>query len=268
MVRAMFREERDLAIAARNSWILALDNVSKLADWQSDALCRIATGSGFGTRKLHSDDEEVLFEAARPMILNGIESVAERADLADRTLVLELPVIPESKRRREEDLWCEYNSLRPTILGALFDATAAALRNHAHVTLSALPRMADFAAWATAAESALGVREGQFMRAYTGNRELVVESTIDADSVGHAVRDLMAERDEWTGTATELFALLNSLADERTKKSHSWPANPRSLTGRIIRMAAFLRSDGIDYIRHARGRRVTLRRTGEDTPLG
>ena len=58
MVRSMFRDERDLQIAASNGRILAWDNISRLADWQSDALCRLATGSGFGTRKLHSDDEE------------------------------------------------------------------------------------------------------------------------------------------------------------------------------------------------------------------
>jgi hypothetical protein len=42
-------------------------------------------------RQLYTDDAEVLFEAARPMLLNGIEDVIGRPDLADRTIVLTLP---------------------------------------------------------------------------------------------------------------------------------------------------------------------------------
>jgi hypothetical protein len=34
-------------------------------------LCRLATGGGFSTRKLYTDDEEQLFNAQRPSILNG-----------------------------------------------------------------------------------------------------------------------------------------------------------------------------------------------------
>src|ERR1017187_10138958 len=67
------REERDLLIAANNSWIVAYDNLSGTSQWLSDALCRLSTGGGFSTRELHSDNEEILFEATRPVILNGID---------------------------------------------------------------------------------------------------------------------------------------------------------------------------------------------------
>src|SRR5262245_48649692 len=40
-VRAEPREPRDLAIAAGNSWLICLDNVSYLPPWLSDALCRL-----------------------------------------------------------------------------------------------------------------------------------------------------------------------------------------------------------------------------------
>jgi hypothetical protein len=36
--------------------------------------------------KLYTDDEEVLFKAARPTISNGIEDVIGRSDLADRAI--------------------------------------------------------------------------------------------------------------------------------------------------------------------------------------
>jgi hypothetical protein len=51
-LRPASRNEHDLMIAAQNGWILALDNLSHLPPWLSDALCRLATGTGFATREL------------------------------------------------------------------------------------------------------------------------------------------------------------------------------------------------------------------------
>jgi hypothetical protein len=83
-LRSEPRDARDLIIAANNSWVLAFDNLSHLPAWLSDALCRLATGGGFSTRELYTDSEEVLFDAVRTVILNGIEELAMRGDLLDR----------------------------------------------------------------------------------------------------------------------------------------------------------------------------------------
>ena len=74
-------------IAARNSWVLAFDNVSSVPDWLSDAFCRLSTGGGLATRMLYTDDDEILFDAQRPVLLTGIEEVATRGDLLDRSLM-------------------------------------------------------------------------------------------------------------------------------------------------------------------------------------
>ena len=87
-VRALSREQRDLMIAANNSYVLAFDNLSGLPHWLSDALCRLATGGSFAVRQLYTDDEEVLFEASRPILINGIEDVISRPDLGDRAIFL------------------------------------------------------------------------------------------------------------------------------------------------------------------------------------
>jgi hypothetical protein len=80
-LRAPPRSERDLAIAASGNWTPALDNLSGIKPWLSDALCRLATGGGFATRELYSDDREVIFSQKRPVILNGIDSLAVAGDL-------------------------------------------------------------------------------------------------------------------------------------------------------------------------------------------
>ena len=103
-LRALPREDRDLFIAASNGYVLAFDNVSGLPAWISDTLCRLATGGGFAVRQLYTDQDEVLFDATRPVILNGIEDIITRPDLADRAILMMLEPIPEERRRPEQEL--------------------------------------------------------------------------------------------------------------------------------------------------------------------
>jgi hypothetical protein len=210
-LRALPREDRDLFIAASNGHVLAFDNVSGLPAWISDTLCRLATGGGFAVRQLYTDQDEVLFDAARPVILNGIEDIVTRPDLADRAVFLTLQPIPEERRRPEQELWAAFEEKRPRILGALLDAVVRGLRMLPETRLERLPRMADFALWATACETALWPA-GTFWTAYRGNRDEVVEDVIDADPVAAAVRAIMATRTEWAGTASDLLGALGEAA--------------------------------------------------------
>ena len=123
-VRAAPRDERDLMIAATNRWLVNLDNLSRIPPWLSDAICRLATGGGFTTRELYTDEDEVLFDAMRPVIINGIEELATRSDLLDRAILLTLPTIEPDRRRPEKEYWDAFDRARPRILGALLDALA------------------------------------------------------------------------------------------------------------------------------------------------
>jgi hypothetical protein len=254
-LRALPREDRDLFIAATNAHVLAFDNVSALPAWMSDTFCRLATSGGFAVRQLYTDQDEVLFEACRPVILNGIEEFVTRPDLADRALILTLDPIPEERRRPEAELWAAFEAERPRILGALLDAVVEGLKRLPETHLPKLPRMADFALWATACETAFWP-VGTFMSAYCANRDLTVDEVIDADSVASAVRMLVAEQATWVGTATDLLDALAKMAGERITKSKNWPNSPRALSGALRRAATFLRKIGINisFDRQGRGR--------------
>ena len=255
-LRALPREDRDLFIAASNGHVLAFDNVSGLPAWISDTLCRLATGGGFAVRQLYSDQDEVLFDAARPVMLNGIEDIVARPDLADRAVFLTLEPIAEERRRPEEELWAAFEAERPRILGVLLDAAAKGLAMLPQTRLDKLPRMADFALWATACETALWP-SGTFWSAYCGNRDEAVEGVIEADPIAAAVRALVATRTEWTGTASELLGALAEMAGERVAKSKAWPDSPRVLAGRLRRAATFLRKIGIEIGFDRKGRART-----------
>lgn len=244
-LRALPREDRDLFIAAKNGHVLAFDNVSGLPAWISDTLCRLATGGGFAVRQLYTDQDEVLFDAARPVILNGIEEIVTRPDLADRAIFLTLEAIPEERRRPEKELWAKFSAARPQLLGTLLDAVSHGLKRVPDIRLDKLPRMADFALWATACETALWP-SGTFGAAYSSNRNEAVDSVIEADQVGSAIRSLIGTRTEWTGTATDLLGALDEEVGEKVRKSKVWPSSARALSGRVRRAATFLRKIGID----------------------
>jgi hypothetical protein len=265
-LRALPREDRDLFIAASNGHMLAFDNVSGLSAWISDTLCRLATGGGFAVRQLYTDQDEVLFDAARPVILNGIEDIVTRPDLADRAIFLTLEPIPEERRRPEAELWAAFEAERPRILGALLDAIVMGLKMLPQTTLEKLPRMADFALWATACETALW-EAGTFCSAYCGNLNEAVDNVIDADPVAVAVRALMATRTVRTQTASDLLGALAESAGERATKTKTWPDSPRALAGRLRRAAPFLRKIGIEisFEREGHARTRMIRITATDT---
>jgi hypothetical protein len=99
-IRTLPRDERELFIAASNSHVLAFDSLSGLPPWMSDTLCRLTSGGAFSTRRLFTDQDEILIAAARPVILNGIEDFVTRPDLADRAILLTLHRLPNANAGR------------------------------------------------------------------------------------------------------------------------------------------------------------------------
>lgn len=265
------RSERDLAISASNAWVLAFDNLSGMPAWLSDGLCRVATGGGMATRQLYTDSEEALFDAMRPMMLNGIDHIADRPDLAERALILYLPTIRESDRREEAELYADFDQKLPAMFGGLCDALTTALAMLPSAELPNKPRMADFARFATAAMPALGFPREAFLDAYSGNRADAVRDTIEGDPVAVEIMALLDAREErgedepWIGSCKDLLRALESQIDDIAKRSEDWPKTPRGLSGHLRRLVTFLRQSGVDvsFAQRAKGKRpVTIKRIG------
>jgi hypothetical protein len=264
LLRSLPRDSRDLYIAASNSGAVSLDNVSGLPIWLSDDLCRLATGGGFATRELYSDDEEKIFSALRPVILNGIEEIATRSDLLDRCILLELPMIPKEKRRNEADFLREFEEKRPLILGALLDAVACGLKNLPTTRLKTCPRMADFATWIVACEPALGRRVGEFLPAYERNRSEANSVSLDASIIGETILNIAKGGGGFVGTASELREKLDELAGDKGNKQTGWPKNGRALSGQLKRIAPNLRAKGVtvNWFRESGARRIEIQEIG------
>ena len=124
-------------------------------------------------------------------MVNGIPELATQPDLLDRSIVLTLPHFPDDKRITEKMLWHLFNQAHPRILGAILDAVAMGLCNLPAVKLENPPRMADFAEWIVATEPALPWKVGDFMAAYTGNRDAGDDFALESSPIGGAIVELL-----------------------------------------------------------------------------
>jgi len=251
--------ERDMVIAANNSLVQNYDNLSSQKPAMSDAICRLATGGGFRTRTLYTDDDERLFNSTRPIIMNGIADIVTRHDLADRSIIINLPAISQKKRKPEFELLREIYDQLPSFLGVLYDAVSMALRNYDTVKTPILPRMADFAKWVIAAEQALPWKQGKFMKAYNENRSRVIEAAIESDLVACAVIRFInnfKKEKQWKGTPTELKNILDLHTPEHSKSSSDWPKAINALSNRLMRIQGFLKTKGIEIERGKSGKRI------------
>ena len=235
-LRGAPREVRDLVAAARNSWLVCFDNLSHLPQDLADAACRLATGGGFGGRELYSDYDEAVFDATRPLVFNAIPDLgATRPDFLDRSLIIEFHDIKPEARRDERQFWREFEAARPRILGALLDAVALGLKKLPALALDQLPRMADFATWATACEVGLGLDRGQFLKAYEANRLEARDLALESSPLYEPLRELA--REGFRGSTAELLVRLNDIVSEQTRRSVRWPKAPNAL-------ASALQADG------------------------
>jgi hypothetical protein len=244
-LRSAPRDERDLLLAAKNGWVVALDNLSYVKNDLSDAICRVATKGAFSTRKLYTDDEEFLLEVCRPVLLNGIPSLTSRADFADRSIVIILPMIEEGSHQSEQEFWAAFEAAEPRIFGAFLDTVSGALRNLPTVKLQRSTRMMDFAKWSEAAFRALGCPPGTFEAFYAANRSRTNQDAIEADPVAGAVMELIRKKGFFEGTATQLLSELMAVAG-LNQQSRRWPKDATRLSSQLRRLPPLLRPEGIE----------------------
>ncbi|MBW2154271.1 MAG: hypothetical protein JRH18_21720 [Deltaproteobacteria bacterium] len=250
-LRKLPGNEIDLMIAAEHQWVLSFDNLSGLKQMMSNSLCSLSTGVGLSKRMNYSDRDEVIFESARPIILNGINEITNRGDLIDRSIIVQFEPIPEDQRKLESDLWEEFEQARPGILGAVLDAVSSALKNKDKVDKKSLPRMADFARWVMAAEPSLPWSDGLFIDTYNENRKIAKKADVEADLVATAIINfLKEEQNPWSGTTTELKDRLEEVqANSTFIYNKSWPKNVSYFSNRLTKVAPALRSEGINASR-------------------
>jgi hypothetical protein len=237
--------DEDLMIVANNCFVLAYDNLSGLSPRLSDGLSRVATGGAFTARKKYTDKGMSVMRVRRPIILNGIDQLAARHDLADRSIVIHLPAIPPANRRTEAEFAKCLDGHKARLLGSIYNAIVGALRELPEVREATLPRMADFGRWGVALERSQGWPSGSFMCAYGANLKESAATATEADPIFLALMDLMEKHEgRWEGTMGDLLKDLERLVSEKDRTSRWWPRSPQALSNRLMRLAPDLRREG------------------------
>jgi hypothetical protein len=264
-LRAAPRDIEQWAVAASSSWLVALDNLSGMPGWLSDALCRAVTGEGLVRRRLYSDDDVTVLTFRRVLILTAIDAGALRGDLTDRLLSVDLEPIDDTARRTDDELARRRSHQLPQLLGSLYDLVAEVLGVLPSIHLRALPRMADFAK-VLAAVDQLRPRDGPSpMDLYRRQALDLARDVVEGDPFAQAVRLLADARGTWRGTADQLRLAVS----QPSPLPRSWPASPRAVGGALRRAAPGLRAVGIT-IKHDRtpgsgSQREIILRSGEDS---
>jgi hypothetical protein len=252
-------EARDVTAAARNSYLLAFDNLSAIEPWLSDILCRLSTGGGFGGRQLFTNHEESIFDAIRPVIVTAIDDVIIRGDLADRALTIRLPARDEDIGFTEEEaFWEKFELARASIIGGLLTATSAALRRLFDTRAGVragnirLPRMADFALFGTAAEQELGIEESSLIDLLKDERNAASVAILESDVI-FAPLSAVIERETFSGYPADLLDTVNSaMRDDTIRRDRRWPKTAAKLRNQIKRLEPDLRRAGIVVTWHDR----------------
>ena len=102
----------------------------------------------------------------RPIVLNGIEDVVTRPDLADRAIFLNLEAIAEEPRKPEAEILRAFISAQPVILGALLDGVATGLRQLPRLQLGPAPAHGRLCAVGLRVRDGVFGPEGTFLGAY------------------------------------------------------------------------------------------------------
>jgi hypothetical protein len=230
-------EQYALTIAAAQ--VRVFDNVSKIPEWWSDALCKTVTGDSWVKRKLYTDGELSVASFRRVVVMTSIDAGSLRGDLADRLVLVELDKIEDSERRSESEILARFAEIRPRLFGALCTLLAQVLEALPGVKLDELPRMADFARVLAAVDAVRGTRS---LATYLGQGERLADDVVEGDSVGTAIRGFMANRSgkSWSGTMKDLLAEITPDPPAR-----DFPKTPKGLGSRLKRLAPALEAVGV-----------------------
>lgn len=240
---------QDLALVLANNYMPAFDNLDYLSPEKSDLLCTASTGGGFSKRTLYTDDDETILSFKRCVTMNGINIVATRPDLLDRSIIIELQRIKEKERKEESTLWADFERDKPLILGGALRLLAKAMSIYPDITLSELYRMADFTRWGYAIAEAAGVGGKNFLEAYKTNMERSNMEAIEAHPVAAAVIALLDNRHLWSGPIAELLETLELVAirEKINTRVKNWPKAAHVLSMRLKEVKSNLEKKGIRF---------------------
>ena len=245
--------------AAAASWVVALDNLSgQLSDWLSDSLCRASTGDGQVKRALYTDDDVAVTAYPRVVIANGVDVVIERGDLAER-VGMHRPAPHHNPAPRDRARPSRGPRPTRTCLAVCSTWPPRYTSDWPTITVTDLPRMADFARVLAAVDEVLGTKglDRYRERARSGPPPTLSTTRSSPSWSSGSSPSPTRRRPRFCPRSSPL------LSD--WKPPRDWPKNARAVTGQLTRHAPALRGQGW-VIDHDAGRNEASTRKWNISP--
>ena len=227
----------EIAQLLSHQYFTVFDNLSEIKPVVSDLLCQAVTGGVFSKRRLYTDEEDVVLRMDGCVAATGINIVAEKADLLDRTILFRLERISDVRRKDEASLWTEIKAATPGLLASIFNTVSEAMARLPKIKLRKAHRMADFYRAGIAISQALGYKGHEFERAMEQNRRNVELAALEGEPLCEAVAMFMLRKNSWKGTASELLQALL-----QTNVAGALPKAPNQLSRKLKEIELTLRS--------------------------
>jgi len=257
---------KDLAIASQHSHVLCFDNMRNFRAAMADILCMAATGGAISNRALYTDSDQHVHFMHVALVLNGIHSFINQADLAQRCLPIRTLTMSESHRKSETAMLKDLEDDLPVIFRGLLDLIAHIYQHLPGTVISHPERMLDFVYWLSAMERAMGLPDASLQMAYSGAlRQAQLDSLMD-NTLAAALMEFCGnlKTPEWTGTPFKLLSELNQIVPSGTTHSREWPENAIALSKRLNALKASLITQGISIeLGRGKDRYVIIKKLGE-----
>jgi hypothetical protein len=173
----------DIAAAAQQQFVLAIDNVSRIDKATSDTLCMSATGGTLTVRKLYEQSETAALHLLRPVAVTAVSPVCIQPDLQTRTLRFEFSRSQSGDVLSEDELRTLTANRLPALLGALYHLKAATLRTLPQVRQRGgwRHRLITFDQTGEAMLTAAGYPHGAFLGIVGAMREAMARRSASGD---------------------------------------------------------------------------------------
>ena len=234
----------DLQILLSKSHVVSIDNAKKLDENMSNALCAAITGSTVGKRSLYTNDDEVVLRLHNAVILNGIDIVPEKSDLADRSLLFQTRHISMEKRKGITDFMEQFKKDKPQILGAIFDTLAKAISIMPTVKITKLERMADAHKEMVAIAMALGVEQSEFQQILDENVQQLRKAYAMSNEFVEYIVDYILRNGTQHGPTSAVY---KKLYDHIPGGRSFFPRSASAFSRRMGEEKDALRSNGITF---------------------
>ena len=248
-ITTMSKKLDDVAVRLSHSILAVFDNLSQISDNISDLLCVGVTGGTYPKRKLFTDNEEIYLQLKAMIIMNGVNVVAEKSDLLDRSVNIELKRLTKENMKSPTELDAMFQADLPDMLGSIMKAVAIALADEELVETDELIRMADFHIWGIKIARALGIEQKEFEDALLSNRRRINEKAIDNYPVAALLLDFLEGKPSWIGAVSKLHSELTKLAFNKNISTHQakFPKDAGALSRRLKEVESNLAEVGIRF---------------------